>query len=90
MQGSDDRTILPFRNAFTRPFLDQLGEVDEPPTAGEADVAGPWEVEEILPRGYGHLVFQCSRFLNRSDPRGWIRKLQEGSDKLPATAVSDC
>ena len=53
MQGSDDRTILPFRNAFTRPFLDQLGEVDEPPTAGEADSAGPWLVEEIPNVGFG-------------------------------------
>jgi hypothetical protein len=53
MQGFDDRTILPFRNAFTRPFLEKLGEVDEPPTAGEADVAGPWTVEEIANVGFG-------------------------------------
>ncbi|HYN22114.1 MAG TPA: hypothetical protein VE078_14230 [Thermoanaerobaculia bacterium] len=54
MQGSDDRTPTPpVPNAFTRPFLTRFGELDEPPTAGEADVAGPWEVEEIPGFGYG-------------------------------------
>ena len=43
----------PSPNAFTRPFLLRFGELDEPPTAGEADVAGPWEVEEIPGFGYG-------------------------------------
>jgi hypothetical protein len=58
MTGSDDRTPSPpsqssTSNAFTRPFLLRFGELDEPPTAGEADVAGPWEVEEIPGFGYG-------------------------------------
>jgi hypothetical protein len=52
MQGSNDRSTS-FRNAFTRLFLDRIGELDEPPSAGEADVAGPWEVEEIPGFGFG-------------------------------------
>ena len=47
MRSSDDDIILPFSNVFTPSFLERLGERDEPPTAGEADVAGPWRVEEV-------------------------------------------
>jgi hypothetical protein len=39
-------------NAFSASFLQRLGERDEPPTAGEADVAGPWHVEEVA-GGFG-------------------------------------
>jgi len=39
-------------NAFSPAFLQRLGERDEPPSAGEADVAGPWHVEEV-PGGFG-------------------------------------
>ena len=39
-------------NAFSHAFLQRLGERDEPPTAGEADAAGPWHVEEV-PGGFG-------------------------------------
>ncbi len=53
MRSSDDRTIPPFRNVFTPSFLERLGERDEPPTAGEADVTGPWRVEEISETGFG-------------------------------------
>lgn len=34
-------------NAFSSSFLAQIGERDEPPTVGEADVAGPWFIEKI-------------------------------------------
>ena len=64
MQGSDQNTILPSRNIFTPEFLQLLGERDEPLTAGEADVAGPWRVEEI-PGGFG--VFRSGE----SDGRGF-------------------
>ena len=64
MQGYDDPTIPSFRNVFTSEFLQLLGERDEPPTAGEADVAGPWRVEEI-PGVFG--VFRSGE----SDPRGF-------------------
>ena len=47
MRGTDDgSTPHPF-NAFHPHFLDLFGERDEPPTAGEADVAGPWHVEPV-------------------------------------------
>jgi hypothetical protein len=65
MRSSDDRTILPFRNVFTPSFLAHLGERDEPPTAGEADVAGPWHVEEI-PGGFG--VFRAGESAARGFP----------------------
>jgi len=52
MQGSHESSTS-FRNAFTRLFLDRIGELDEPPSAGEADVAGPWVVEEIPGFGFG-------------------------------------
>ena len=36
---------------------------DEPPTAGEADVAGPWHVEEIPEKGRG--LFRSGESLDR-------------------------
>ena len=49
MRGTDDgSTRHPF-NAFHPDFLHLFGERDEPPTAGEADVAGPWHVEPVGP-----------------------------------------
>jgi hypothetical protein len=38
-------------NAFSASLLDRLAERDEPPTAGEADVAGPWRIEPAAWRG---------------------------------------
>jgi hypothetical protein len=43
-------------NAFTADFLDRLLESDQPATAAEAAVAGPWEVEPV--GGYGWGVFR--------------------------------
>lgn len=34
-------------NAFRRSFLRRISERDEPSTGGEADVAGPWWIEEL-------------------------------------------
>jgi hypothetical protein len=48
MRSSDDSS----RNAFSPAFLLRISERDEPPAAGEADVAGPWHVEE-MPAGFG-------------------------------------
>jgi hypothetical protein len=53
MRGYDDSTPSSSRNAFSPLFLRRLGRRDEPPTAGEADLAGPWRVEEIPGRGWG-------------------------------------
>src|SRR4051794_24722325 len=53
MHGFTDSTLPSSPNAFTSTFLQRLGERDEPPTAGEADAAGPWHVEEIPGEGFG-------------------------------------
>ena len=54
MQSFDDRTTSAVHpNAFTQLFLSRLAERDEPPTAGEADVAGPWRIEPIPGHGFG-------------------------------------
>ena len=52
MRSSDD-SIPSSRNAFSPSFLHRIGERDEPPTAGEADAAGPWRVLELPSRGFG-------------------------------------
>lgn len=41
---------------FTEEALRRLGDYEEPPTAAEAELSGPWRVEP-LGRGFG--VFQC-------------------------------
>jgi hypothetical protein len=50
-------------NAFTTLFLRRLGERDEPPTAGDADVAGPWRIEAIPGHGFG--LFRIGESLAR-------------------------
>jgi hypothetical protein len=53
MRESDDSSSPSFRNAFTPEFLQRIGERDEPLTAAEADVAGPWAVEKMPGVGWG-------------------------------------
>jgi hypothetical protein len=53
MRSSDDSILSSSRNAFSPSFLRRIGENDEPPTAGEADAAGPWRVLELPGRGFG-------------------------------------
>jgi hypothetical protein len=53
MRSSDDSILSSSRNAFSPSFLHRIGEIDEPPTAGEADPAGPWRVLELPGRGFG-------------------------------------
>ena len=53
MRSLDDCTLSSSRNAFSPSFLQRIAERDEPPAAGEADVAGPWRVVEIPGRGFG-------------------------------------
>ena len=49
-----DESISPSsRNAFTPEFLQSINARDEPLTAAEADVAGPWMVEPIPGAGWG-------------------------------------
>jgi hypothetical protein len=44
MRDLQDPTTPTFRNAFSEEFLRRFEAEDEPPSAGEADVAGPWGV----------------------------------------------
>jgi hypothetical protein len=53
-------------NAFGQIFLHRLGERDEPPTAGDADVAGPWRIEPVVWRGWhGFGLFRIGESLAR-------------------------
>ncbi|HEV7509058.1 MAG TPA: hypothetical protein VGS07_29550 [Thermoanaerobaculia bacterium] len=49
---SSRHSTLPSPNAFSPAFLQRIAQRDEPPSAGEADVAGPWHIEEV-PGGFG-------------------------------------
>jgi hypothetical protein len=54
MRSFDQRSTSSVHpNAFTNLFLTRLAEQDEPPTAGDADVAGPWRIEPIPGQGFG-------------------------------------
>lgn len=61
MRSSADGSIPSSRNAFSPTFLQRISERDGPPTAGEADVAGPWHLEEI-PEGWALLPPGASLF----------------------------
>ncbi|HEY4561857.1 MAG TPA: hypothetical protein VIJ36_02705, partial [Thermoanaerobaculia bacterium] len=63
MRGSEDSTVSSSQNAFSASFLHRFNQQDEPPTAGEADVAGPWHVEEIPGDGFG--LFRAGESLER-------------------------
>jgi hypothetical protein len=74
-------------NAFNPIFLRRLGERDEPPTAGEADVAGPWRIEMIPGHGFG--LFRIGESLARGHapvaafPSRWLALL--AAAVLPGT-----
>lgn len=53
MRDFNESTSSTSRNAFTPEFLQRIGERDEPLTAAEADVAGPWVVEKMPGIGWG-------------------------------------
>jgi hypothetical protein len=61
MRSYADGTIPSSRNAFSPDFLKRIAFRDEPPTAGEADVAGPWHGEEIPGLGWGLFSAGASR-----------------------------
>jgi len=64
MQSFDKRTTSAVHpNVFTTQFLSRLAERDEPPTAGDADVAGPWRVEPLPGHGFG--LFRIGESLAR-------------------------
>jgi hypothetical protein len=74
-------------NAFDTAFLGRLAERDEPPTAGDADVAGPWRIESIPGHGFG--LFRVGESLARGFtptavfPSRWLALLMAGI--LPGT-----
>jgi hypothetical protein len=64
MQGCAYTTTPPVHpSVFTTQFLCRLAERDEPPTAAEADVTGPWRIEEIPGQGFG--LFRSGESLGR-------------------------
>jgi len=63
MRSSDHRTPSQPPNAFATTFLRSFEERDEPPTAGEADAAGPWFIEPIPGLGFG--LFRAGESLAR-------------------------
>ena len=64
MRSFDQRSTSSVHpNAFTTQFLRRLAEQDEPPTAGDADVAGPWRNEKIPGHGFG--LFRIGETLAR-------------------------
>ena len=64
MRSFDERSTSSVHpNVFTTRFLGRMAERDEPPTAGDADVAGPWRVEPIPSRGFG--LFRLGESLSR-------------------------
>ena len=64
MRSFDHRTTSAHHpNAFNGLFLGRMAERDEPPTAGDADVAGPWRIEPIPEHGFG--LFRLGESLAR-------------------------
>ena len=53
MQGCDDGSTRSLFTIFVKEFLGRLGERNEPASAAEADVAGPWDIEELRYTCYG-------------------------------------
>ncbi|MFL6291048.1 MAG: hypothetical protein ACJ759_09155 [Thermoanaerobaculia bacterium] len=53
MRDSDQSISPSSRKAFNSELLQRIGERDEPVTAAEADVAGPWAVEAMPGVGWG-------------------------------------
>jgi hypothetical protein len=62
MSSYDDST-LSSSNAFSPSFLHRIGQRGEPPSAGEADVAGPWRILEMPGKRFG--VFRLGESLER-------------------------
>jgi hypothetical protein len=58
--GTSVPTAAP--NAFSPTFLEQLHEEEEPLTAAEADLAGPWKVEPLPPEDGQPGAFAVLRF----------------------------
>jgi hypothetical protein len=89
-EGTTSSAQSPLPNAFNPAFLGRLAERDEPLTAGEADVAGPWRIEPIVWNGgHGFGLFRMGESLARGFaptavfPSRWLALLMAGI--LPGT-----
>jgi hypothetical protein len=85
MRSSDDRSP-PVHNAFQPGFLERIGELDEPSSGPEADVAGDWHVEEIPGAGFG--VYRIGEGRARSFRP--VAVFHERSHALLAAAALPC
>jgi hypothetical protein len=87
MRDLEDSTTPPSRNAFAEEFLRLFEQEDEPPSAAEADVAGPWEIQRSSTAD-GRDAFGLWRLGERAEwgdaPAGLFR---ERSTALLAAAV---
>ncbi len=76
MRDSEDPSSPSSHNAFAAEFLSRFEQEDEPPSAAEADVAGPWEVQSFA-LADGHEAFGLWRLGERPDwgdaPSGLFR-----------------
>ena len=85
MRDREDPTVVP--NAFAEEFLRRFEQEDEPPSAAEADVSGPWRIEPSSTTD-GHEAFGLWRSGERLEwgdsPAGLFR---ERSTALLAAAV---
>jgi hypothetical protein len=70
-------------NAFARLFLRRMAQRDEPQTAGEADVQGPWRV--VAAPGLGYAVLRVGEDLGEGDRPAAI--FRDRSAALLAAAV---
>jgi hypothetical protein len=86
-EGTTVSTQSPLPNAFKPSFLGRLAERDEPPTAGDADVAGPWRIEPIPGHGFGLFrmgeSLACGFAPTAVFPSRWLALLMAGI--LPGT-----
>jgi hypothetical protein len=89
-QGITASTHPQRSNVFTASFIDRMAEQDEPPTAGDADVAGPWRIEPIgWNGGQGFGLFRMGESLDRGFaptavfPSRWLALV--GAAVLPGT-----
>ena len=84
MRDLEDPTTPSSRNAFAEEFLRRFGQEDEPPSAAEADAAGPWEVQPASTTD-GREAFGLWRLGEEGDaPAGLFR---ERSTALLAAAI---
>jgi len=75
MRSHVDSTPSPANafNAFSEEFLRRLDELDEPPTAAEADLAGPYRIE-VSPEG-GYALLREGESLAKGDrPAGTFER----------------